>query len=96
MFAEVFKNKKLTQEMKKVLKILPFGVIIWPSNQDDTKGFTNEEFDNKFTQIRNDIDELINIDISFNENKEKIKVYEEVPQNLFHFLKQQHSQVENK
>ena len=95
MNAEILKNKKLIKEMKKVLQILPFGVVIWPSNQDNKNRFTNKEFDNKFTKILNDLDELANIDISFPDNTEEIKFNEEIPQNLFDFLKHQHSQVEN-
>jgi len=81
--------------MKEVIQILPFGVVIWPSTQDDKNGFTNEEFYSKFAQIKEDLDKLINVKISIPDNTEEVKFNEFIDSNLYNFLKYQHSQVEN-
>mmetsp|Transcript_22607 Transcript_22607/g.22452 ORF Transcript_22607/g.22452 Transcript_22607/m.22452 type:complete len:192 (-) Transcript_22607:883-1458(-) len=58
--------------LKKILQILPFGVVIWPSESED-KWFTNQEFTHKFTKIRNDLKELQDLDVSFISEEDTIK-----------------------
>ncbi|CAI2382678.1 unnamed protein product [Moneuplotes crassus] len=70
MYSEILKNKKLINEMKKVLQILPFGVVIWPS-ESEGKWFTNQEFTHKFTKVRKDLEELNDLEISFPSNSNK-------------------------
>ncbi|CAI2360382.1 unnamed protein product [Moneuplotes crassus] len=93
MYSEILKNKNLIAEMKKVMQILPFGVVIWPSKATD-KWFTNTEFTNKFTKIRRDLEELNSIDVSFvDEDKQN---HLDGPRELSAFLKSQQQQLDSK
>ncbi|CAI2385492.1 unnamed protein product [Moneuplotes crassus] len=69
-YAEILRNKRLILEMKKVLQILPFGVVIWPSKVEG-KWFTNQEFTHKYTKIRNELKELSELEISFIDEKDQ-------------------------
>ncbi|CAI2383955.1 unnamed protein product [Moneuplotes crassus] len=95
MYAEIIKNKKLIREMKKVLQILPLGVVIWPS-QASGKWFTNHEFNKKFAKIRQDLDELDDIDVSFVDNSDAAKAYKDIPSNLASLLRAQQQALDNK
>ncbi|CAI2382260.1 unnamed protein product [Moneuplotes crassus] len=86
MYSEILKNKRLINEMKKVMQFLPFGVVIWPSKENE-KWFANKEFTNKFTKIRKDLDELKDIDISFLSNSEENKDCCSIQNNLEGLLK---------
>lgn len=92
---EILKNKKLINEMKRVLQILPFGVIIWPSEKKE-KWFTNQEFTKKFTKIRKDLDELAEIDISFVHNNDEDNAYKKIPKNLSTLLRYQQQMLNEK
>ncbi|CAI2383998.1 unnamed protein product [Moneuplotes crassus] len=94
MYAEIIKNKKI-QEMKKVLQILPLGVVIWPS-QASGKWFTNHEFNKKFTKIRQDLDELDDIDVSLVDNTGANKAYKDIPTNLASLLRAQQQALDSK
>ncbi|CAI2365961.1 unnamed protein product [Moneuplotes crassus] len=93
MYAEILKNKKLIAEMKKVMQILPFGVVIWPSKVTD-KWFTNIEFTSKYAKIRKDLEELNSIDVSFVE--EDKQNHQDGPRELSAFLKAQQQQLDSK
>ncbi|CAI2384471.1 unnamed protein product [Moneuplotes crassus] len=95
MYSEILKNKRLIKEMKKIMQILPFGVVIWPSKANN-KWFTNKEFTNKFVKIRKDLDELKDIDISFINNSDKVKDYQNIPNNLAALLRKQQKTLDGK
>jgi len=63
--------------MKKILHILPHGVIIANSEQ-STKvkipKFTNREFDKHIFEIRSKLDELNNVKLTFHEENENNEI----------------------
>ncbi|CAI2359186.1 unnamed protein product [Moneuplotes crassus] len=91
LYSEILRNKKLINEMKKVIQILPFGVVIWPAKADE-KWFTNREFTSKYAKIRNDLKELEDIDISFVQNDKQ----NNISPKLSTFLKSQQTLLKNK
>ena len=93
-YSEILKNKKLIKEMKKVLQILPFGVVI-SSAKKNQEWFTNQEFTNKFAKIRKDLDELSDIDISFINPRDEVNISKEFPTNLSQVLKLQREKLDN-
>ncbi|CAI2380035.1 unnamed protein product [Moneuplotes crassus] len=94
MYSEILKNKRLIKEMKKVMQILPFGVVIWPTKANE-KWFTNQEFTNKFTKIRKDLSDLKDIDISFIDNSDEANVHQTIPHDLEELLKSQQQMLDD-
>ncbi|CAI2386569.1 unnamed protein product [Moneuplotes crassus] len=94
MYSEILKNKRLIKEMKKVMQILPFGVVIWPAKANE-KWFINQEFTNKFTKIRKDLSDLKDIDISFIDNSDEANAHQTIPHDLEGLLKSQQQMLDD-
>ncbi|CAI2386924.1 unnamed protein product [Moneuplotes crassus] len=93
MYAEIYKNKKLIEEMKKVLQILPFGVVIWPSKAGE-KYFANKEFRQKYTEVDHSLEELAGIELKLLDDERKA-INEEFRNDLAKFLKTQQRLIES-
>ena len=90
MYSEIIKNEKLITEMKKVLQMFPFGVIMWPASKNNKeKWFINKEFEKKFSKIKKDLNELSNIDIVFTDHSQEVDVNKDIQSDLNRLLKHQ-------
>ena len=72
LYENILKCEKLIAEMKKILHILPHGVIITGSQKaaaGEESCFTNQEFDTHIWNIRNKLEELQNVEITLSEKK---------------------------
>ena len=72
LYENILKCEKLIAEMKKILHILPHGVIITDSQKaaaGEENCFTNREFDTHIWNIRNKLEELQNVEITLSEKK---------------------------
>mmetsp|Transcript_21630 Transcript_21630/g.21284 ORF Transcript_21630/g.21284 Transcript_21630/m.21284 type:complete len:113 (+) Transcript_21630:225-563(+) len=80
--------------MRKILQILPLGVVIWPSKAGE-QHFVNHEFSNKFTEIDKSLEELAAIDLELVDHNSKV-IKQEFRNDLAKFLKAQQRLVKNK
>ncbi|CAI2386737.1 unnamed protein product [Moneuplotes crassus] len=94
LYSEILRNKKLIEEMRKILQILPLGVVIWPSKAGE-QHFVNHEFSNKFTEIDKSLEELAAIDLELVDHNNKV-IKQEFRNDLSKFLKAQQRLVKNK
>lgn len=89
-------NQKLNKEMKRLLQIFPEGVIISTKDTDDSSKssiFTNHEFSSHICDIRNRLEELQNIDITYViKNKDENKDLS-ISTSLHAFLKAQEEKL---
>lgn len=88
-------NQKLNKEMKRLLQIFPEGVIIRTSENEDSKSnssFANQEFKSRICNLRNSIEELLSIDISYVIKKEANE-QKQVHDTLCNFLKDQEAKL---
>ena len=72
LYEKILKCEKLITEMKKILHILPHGVIITDSQKaaaGEENCFTNREFDTHIWNIRNKLEELQNVEITLSDKK---------------------------
>jgi len=80
--------------MRKILQILPLGVVIWPSKAGE-QHFVNHEFSNKFTGIDKSLEELAAIDLELVDHNNQA-IEQEFRNDLAKFLKAQQRLVRNK
>ena len=89
LYETIMKSEKLVKEMKKILQILPHGVIIAAKNQDaKTHLFTNEFFNSKIFEIRHKLQELDRLQVEIKSERSP-PAREKIGQNLFEFLQLQ-------
>ena len=70
LYSILLKWEKLMKETKKILQIFPHGVIITNnSNSENKKWFSNQEFDRNICHIREKLDELNQVEVSFKASK---------------------------
>ena len=95
MYSEVLKNMKLSNEMKKVLKSLPFGVLI-KSSSEESQLFSNKEFNEKICKLNKGISDLANIDVIISGGNKKSQEGKEIKTHLDQFLRHQESCLKGK
>ncbi|CAI2385433.1 unnamed protein product [Moneuplotes crassus] len=94
LYSEIYRNKILIKQTKRILQILLFGVVVWPSKSSQ-KFFINQEFKDKFTDVDQRLEELSALDLKLLDNKCEV-INEEFRNDLSKFLKAQQRLIDTK
>lgn len=92
MVRNLYEKDKQAFEMKKILEFFPHGVIIQADSEEATKRieFMNQEFKQQIQNIRYRVEELKNIEISFNANENETDL---IKTNLHDYLSQRQKKL---
>jgi hypothetical protein len=73
LYKVLFQNNKLIKEMKRLLEIFPESVIIRSKNSDSKSQtfYSNNEFNRDIANIKNNLDELKNIKVTFSPSEKE-------------------------
>ena len=84
----IVKNEKLIKELKRLLEVFPYGVIIQLKNSSPEfpNVFTNEEFNRNVLDVKKRVEELSNVKIEFKDDDKENDV-ENHSSSLLDYLK---------
>ena len=91
LYAEVLKNRKQSNETRKILQAFPKSVIISSAEKDHaSKFFINRDFETKIAHIANDVNNLKKVEVKITKQAESnSEITEEYKTNILNFIKSQ-------